>query len=36
VVAAISSYFLVGESIAVKEWLGGILIIAGVILSAKN
>ena len=36
VVAAISSYFLVGESIALKEWLGGILIIAGVILSAKN
>ena len=36
VVAAISSYFLVGESIALKEWLGGILIIAGVVLSAKN
>ena len=36
VIAAISSYFLVGESIALKEWLGGILIIAGVILSAKN
>jgi len=36
VVAAISSYFLVGESIALKEWLGGVLIIAGVILSAKN
>ncbi len=36
VVAAISSYFLVGESIALKEWLGGILIITGVILSAKN
>ena len=36
VVAAISSYFLVGESIALKEWLGGILIIAGVILSAQN
>jgi drug/metabolite transporter (DMT)-like permease len=36
VVAAISSYFLVGESIALKEWLGGILIIAGVILSTKN
>ena len=36
VIAAISSYFLVGESIALKEWLGGILIIAGVILSTKN
>lgn len=36
VVAAISSYFLVGESIAFKEWLGGIFIIAGVILSSKN
>ncbi len=36
VVAAISSYFLVGESIALKEWLGGILIIAGVVLSAEN
>jgi drug/metabolite transporter (DMT)-like permease len=36
VVAAISSYFLVGESIAFKEWLGGIFIIAGVILAAKN
>ena len=36
VVAAISSYFLVDESIALEEWLGGILIIAGVILSAKN
>jgi len=36
VVAAISSYFLVGESIAFNEWLGGIFIIAGVILSSKN
>ena len=36
VVAAISSYFLVGESIAFKEWLGGIFIIAGVILFSKN
>jgi drug/metabolite transporter (DMT)-like permease len=36
VVAAISSYFLVGESIAFKEWLGGIFIITGVILSSKN
>lgn len=36
VVAAISSYFLVGESIEIEEWLGGIMIIAGVILAAKN
>jgi len=36
VVAAISSYFLVGESIAFNEWLGGIFIITGVILSSKN
>ena len=36
VVAAISSYFLVGEIIALQEWLGGILIIAGVILASKN
>ena len=36
VVAAISSYFLVGESIAFNEWLGGIFIISGVILSSKN
>ena len=36
VVAAISSYFLVGESIEIEEWLGGIMIIAGVILTAKN
>ena len=36
VIAAVSSYFLVGESIALKEWLGGILIIAGVILAAQN
>ncbi len=36
VVAAISSYFLVGETISLKEWLGGILIIAGVILAAQN
>jgi len=36
VVAAISSYFLVGESIAFNGWLGGIFIIAGVILSSKN
>ena len=36
VVAAISSYFLVGESIAFNEWLGGIFIIAGVILSSIN
>jgi drug/metabolite transporter (DMT)-like permease len=36
VVAAISSYLLVGESIEIKEWFGGIMIIAGVILAAKN
>ncbi|WP_317615472.1 EamA family transporter [Candidatus Methylopumilus universalis] len=36
VVAAISSYFLIGEIIALQEWLGGILIIAGVILASKN
>jgi drug/metabolite transporter (DMT)-like permease len=36
VVAAISSYFLVGESISLQEWLGGILIITGVILASKN
>jgi drug/metabolite transporter (DMT)-like permease len=36
VVAAISSYFLVGESIEIKEWLGGIMIIIGVILAANN
>ena len=36
VVAAISSYFLVGESIEIKEWLGGIMIMVGVILAAKN
>ena len=36
VIAAISSYFLVGESIAFKEWLGGFMIISGVILAAKD
>jgi len=36
VVAAISSYLLVGETIAIKEWLGGIMIIVGVILAAQN
>jgi drug/metabolite transporter (DMT)-like permease len=36
VVAAISSYLLVGETISVKEWLGGIMIIVGIILAAKN
>ena len=36
VVAAISSYFLVGETISLKEWLGGILIVTGVILAAQN
>ncbi|MEY4648941.1 MAG: hypothetical protein RL191_109, partial [Pseudomonadota bacterium] len=25
-----------GESIEIKEWFGGIMIIAGVILAAKN
>lgn len=35
-VAAISSYFLVGESITLKEWLGGVMIIAGIILAAQN
>jgi drug/metabolite transporter (DMT)-like permease len=36
VVAAISSYLLVGETISVKEWLGGIMIIVGIILAAQN
>lgn len=36
VVAAISSYLLVGEIIAIKEWLGGTMIIVGVILAAQN
>ncbi len=36
VVAAISSYFLVGETISLKEWLGGIFIVTGVILAAQN
>ena len=36
VIAAISSYLLVGETIAIKEWLGGIMIIVGVILAAQN
>ena len=36
VVAAISTYFLVGETISLKEWLGGILIVTGVILAAQN
>jgi drug/metabolite transporter (DMT)-like permease len=36
IVAAISSYFLVGESISLKEWLGGFMIISGVILAAKD
>ncbi len=35
-VAAISSYFLVGESISLKEWFGGFMIISGVILAAKD
>jgi len=36
VVAAISSYLLVGENIEIKEWLGGTMIMVGVILAAKN
>ena len=36
VVAAISSYLLVGESISMKEWFGGFMIITGVILAAQN
>jgi len=36
VIAAISSYLLAGESIEIKEWLGGIMIMSGIILAAKN
>jgi drug/metabolite transporter (DMT)-like permease len=35
-VAAISSYLLVGETITNKEWLGGIMIIIGVMLAAQS
>ena len=36
VVAAISAYLLVGEVILLREWAGGLMIIAGVILAAQN
>jgi drug/metabolite transporter (DMT)-like permease len=36
VVAAISAYLLVGESVSLREWLGGLMIIIGVVLAAQN
>jgi drug/metabolite transporter (DMT)-like permease len=36
VVASISSYLLAGETISINEWLGGTMIILGVILTAQN
>jgi drug/metabolite transporter (DMT)-like permease len=36
VVAAIAAYFLAGESMHAKDWIGGTLIIAATIVSAKS
>jgi drug/metabolite transporter (DMT)-like permease len=36
VVAAISAYLLVGESVSLREWVGGLMIIIGVVLAAQN
>jgi drug/metabolite transporter (DMT)-like permease len=36
VVATISAYLLVGESVSLREWLGGLMIIIGVVLAAQN
>ena len=36
VVAAVSAFLLVGETITFREWVGGLMIIAGVILAAQN
>ena len=36
VVAAISAYLLVGEKISFREWIGGFMIIIGVILASKT
>jgi len=36
VVAAISAYLLVGESVSLREWVGGLLIVFGVVLAAQN
>ncbi len=36
VVAAISAYLLAGEIITIRAWIGGCMIIIGVILAARN
>ena len=36
VVAAISAYLLAGEIITIRAWIGGCMIITGVILAARN
>ena len=36
VVAAITAYLLVGEVIVFREWIGGLMIIIGVVLAAHN
>jgi drug/metabolite transporter (DMT)-like permease len=35
VVGAISSYFLAGETIGLKEWIGGAMIVSASLFSAK-
>jgi drug/metabolite transporter (DMT)-like permease len=36
VIASISSYLLVGETMIMREWLGGMMIMAGVFLASQN
>jgi drug/metabolite transporter (DMT)-like permease len=33
VVAAVSSYFLAGEAMTAREWMGGAMIIAATLMS---
>ena len=36
VIASISSYLLVGETMIMREWLGGMMIMSGVFLASQN